>query len=725
VKLAPKLTLIFFVIAIVPLVIVGVATYEISRQTILRQTIYHLISTNILKEAELNRWIEDGKGELERLAGRPYFKDSFAAIRQAHNPADGDHLKVHHQIVEDHLSPFLGTGTFLELFILQPEDGLILISTDPLQEGKYQKNQPYFIEGKKGTYIQNVTYSQSLEQPVMTIATPIRDRQGNLIAVLGGRFDLGELTKIMKQGRAHNQTEDTYLVNKFNFFVTEPRFGKSFALKKTVNSEGVIAGLRGGDGTGLYRDYRGGLVIGVYNWLPNREVCLITEIEQSEAFAPIVRMGWMVIGIALAIAVAAALTALLFARTITRPVQQLVEGAGEIGRGNLDYKVGTSAGNEIGALSRAFDRMTTELKTTTVSRDELAREKDFSDSVINSLPGVFALFDEEGRYLRWNRNLEKVTEHSAEEMSRMTFRDFFAREEQKLVAETIEQAFIKGEASVEANLLTRSGRSIPFFLTGMRMKIGDQTLLAGVGMDITERRRMEDRIKKALVDLERSNKELEQFAFVASHDLQEPLRMVSSYTQLLAERYEGQLDEKAKKYITYAVDGAVRMQQLINDLLIYSRASTRGKPLETADSHALLGEAIRNLGSAIDESQAIVTTEDLPTVLVDPAQLVLVFQNLLSNAIKFRGENFPRVHVSARDGGREWVFAVSDNGIGIDRDYADRIFVIFQRLHTCVEYPGTGIGLAVCKRIVERHGGRIWFESEPGKGSSFFFSLPK
>jgi light-regulated signal transduction histidine kinase (bacteriophytochrome) len=167
------------------------------------------------------------------------------------------------------------------------------------------------------------------------------------------------------------------------------------------------------------------------------------------------------------------------------------------------------------------------------------------------------------------------------------------------------------------------------------------------------------------------------------------------------------------------------MQQLINDLLIYSRVSTRSKPLETADSHALLGEAIRNLGSAIDESQAIITTEDLPAVLVDPAQLVLVFQNLLSNAIKFRGEDSPRVHVSARDTGREWVFAVSDNGIGIDPQYADRIFVIFQRLHTRLEYPGTGIGLAVCKRIVERHGGRIWFESELGKGSSFFFSLPK
>jgi signal transduction histidine kinase len=232
-------------------------------------------------------------------------------------------------------------------------------------------------------------------------------------------------------------------------------------------------------------------------------------------------------------------------------------------------------------------------------------------------------------------------------------------------------------------------------------------------------------LEKASAELERSNKELEQFAYVASHDLQEPLRMVSSYSQLLAERYEGQLDEKAKKYIEYAVDGAIRMQRLINDLLAYSRVGTRGNPIESTDAHSGLGEAIRNLAAMIEESKAIITNEELPMVRADASQLVQVFQNLLSNGIKFRGEDFPRVHVSVRDGGREWVFSVKDNGIGIDPQYADRVFVIFQRLHTRQEYPGTGIGLAVCRRIVERHAGKIWFESEPGKGSTFFFTIPK
>jgi light-regulated signal transduction histidine kinase (bacteriophytochrome) len=245
------------------------------------------------------------------------------------------------------------------------------------------------------------------------------------------------------------------------------------------------------------------------------------------------------------------------------------------------------------------------------------------------------------------------------------------------------------------------------------------------GQDVTERKRTEEALKKTAADLERSNKELEQFASVASHDLQEPLRMISSYTQLLAQRYEGQLDEKTQKYIGYAVDGALRMQRLIDDLLIFSRIGTRGGPLERMDSGSALAEAINNLGTMVEESGAILTHDELPTVRVKPSQLVMVFQNLLSNAIKFHGEAPPRVHVSAEDKGREWVFSVKDNGIGIDPQYKDRVFVIFQRLHTRQEYPGTGIGLAVCQRIVERHGGKIWFESEPGKGSTFYFTIPK
>lgn len=241
--------------------------------------------------------------------------------------------------------------------------------------------------------------------------------------------------------------------------------------------------------------------------------------------------------------------------------------------------------------------------------------------------------------------------------------------------------------------------------------------------DLLQERQAE--LTRSLGELERSNRELEQFAYVASHDLQEPLRMVSSYTQLLAQRYHGELDEKAHKFIDYAVDGAVRMQRLINDLLAYSRVSTRGKDFELSDSQGALNEALDNLKAAIDESGAEIHCELLPQVPADQTQLVQLFQNLVGNALKFRGSEAPRIEVAARDLGDDWRFAVRDNGIGVEAQYAEKVFVIFQRLHSRQEYPGTGIGLAICKRIVERHGGRIWFKSEPGRGSTFYFTLPK
>jgi light-regulated signal transduction histidine kinase (bacteriophytochrome) len=252
---------------------------------------------------------------------------------------------------------------------------------------------------------------------------------------------------------------------------------------------------------------------------------------------------------------------------------------------------------------------------------------------------------------------------------------------------------------------------------------GEPLYWLGIQMDITERKLAEERQAELVEELRRSNAELEQFAYVASHDLQEPLRMVASYTQLLGRRYKGRLDDDADEFIDYAVDGANRMQTLINDLLTYSRVGTRGRELVPTDTHAAFEAACANLRTAIEESGATVTSEELPVVMGDHTQLVQLFQNLLANAIKFRSEEPVEVHVGAERREGEWLLWVADNGIGIDEHYAERIFRIFQRLHGKGEYSGTGIGLAVCKKIVERHGGRIWVESSPGRGATFYFTL--
>jgi predicted ATPase/signal transduction histidine kinase len=236
---------------------------------------------------------------------------------------------------------------------------------------------------------------------------------------------------------------------------------------------------------------------------------------------------------------------------------------------------------------------------------------------------------------------------------------------------------------------------------------------------------LELRVQERTADLRRSNEELEQFAYVASHDLQEPLRKVSSFAELLGAQYKGKLDADADEFIGYMVDGARRMQGLIQHLLAYSRLGRKDQPLASVDSAAVLKQALVNLQGAIEESDALVTSDPLPTVSGDEIQLVQLFQNLIANGIKFRGANKPLIHVRAESNGADWTFSVHDNGIGIDPQFAERIFVIFQRLHTRDQYAGTGIGLAFCKKIIERHGGRIWMESEPGRGTSFCFTLPR
>jgi signal transduction histidine kinase len=296
-----------------------------------------------------------------------------------------------------------------------------------------------------------------------------------------------------------------------------------------------------------------------------------------------------------------------------------------------------------------------------------------------------------------------------------------------------------GMASVE--ILRREGLDVPVILvTGA---LGELTAVECIKQGAADYvlkdhiARLPESVRRALrekklrddhtqsqAELARSNQDLEQFAYVASHDLQEPLRMVATYTQLLAERYRGKLDADADKYIHYAVDGALRMQKLVQDLLAFSRVGREGITLRSTDCNAALQASLKNLEAAIQESGAVVHPAQLPVVTADSSQLIQVFQNLIGNAIKFRGAEPPLIRISAQAKRKEWVFSVADNGIGIAAEHVESVFVIFRRLHARAEYPGNGIGLSICKKIIEQHGGRIWVESEPGHGSTFKFTLP-
>ncbi|MCU7495710.1 MAG: PAS domain S-box protein [Ignavibacteria bacterium] len=289
------------------------------------------------------------------------------------------------------------------------------------------------------------------------------------------------------------------------------------------------------------------------------------------------------------------------------------------------------------------------------------------------------------------------------------------------------RALLKGETVINEEVLIEcfDGSTKTILLSSVPIKENGELGAIVTNVDISEIRHYQEKLQQTLLELERSNKELEQFAYIASHDLQEPMRMIASFTQLLASRYQGKLDNKADEYIEFALEGARRMQTLIRDLLKYARVTSRLKPFEVINCNEILEDVLSDLQLVISESSAEVTSDELPEIMGDITQVRQLLQNLLSNAIKFRSSETPQIHISAKCDQKDWTFSVRDNGIGIDPQFHERIFLIFQRLHEREKYPGTGIGLALCKKIVELHGGKIWVDSEPQGGTTFFFSIPR
>ena len=361
--------------------------------------------------------------------------------------------------------------------------------------------------------------------------------------------------------------------------------------------------------------------------------------------------------------------------------------------------------------------------------EELRRSAAFLENLIDSANALILVWNADLRITRFNHALERLTQRMADELLGQPLDLLFPPDSRE---ESLAQMGLAGRGesleNAEISILRADGdvRTVLWSSANVYDSASGVTLLAVIaqGQDITERKQAEQELLERTEDLLRSNTELEKFAYIASHDLQEPLRMVTSYTQLLQRRYQGKLDSDADEFIAYAVEGAARMRILINELLAYSRVGTQGAPFALTALDGLLDDVLQGLEMTLSDAHAVVTRDPLPELWCDPTQIARVFQNLVVNAAKFHGTDPPKIHVGARREGDEWVFSVKDNGIGIDPAYFDRIFVIFQRLQSRAEYEGTGMGLAIGKRIVERHGGRIWVESRPGAGSTFFFTLP-
>ncbi len=366
--------------------------------------------------------------------------------------------------------------------------------------------------------------------------------------------------------------------------------------------------------------------------------------------------------------------------------------------------------------------------------ERIAAEKAVRESeeryrgILETIQEGYFEVDLAGNFTFWNESLARLLGRPPEELRRMNYRRYTEEPYSSALFDTFDRVYRTGEpvSTFGWEIIRGDGgrRYAEASAAPIREPKGEIVGFRGIIRDVTDRRQAETQLEQRSRELARSNEELRQFTSIASHDLQEPLRMVAGYTQLLARRYQGRLDEEADQFIQYAVDGVQRMQRLIRDLLSYSRVQTHGREPESVDAGEPLAWALSNLEAAISEARAEVTRDPMPVVRADPTQLGQLFQNLIANAVKFRGGRPLRVHVGVERRPSEWVFSVRDNGVGIDLQYQGRIFEIFQRIHPRDELDGTGIGLAICKRIVDRHGGRIWVESVRGSGATFYFTIP-
>ncbi len=363
------------------------------------------------------------------------------------------------------------------------------------------------------------------------------------------------------------------------------------------------------------------------------------------------------------------------------------------------------------AIMGLFTDITERKRTEQALRESEKRFRTLSDATFEGI-----LVHADGHVLEVNQAIIEQSGYSREELIGRSISDFFIPEFQEMVGKLIQRQVVE---AYEAQLRRKDGERRTYQIQGRSIEYKGRSARVATLMDITERKRAEEEIK-------RSNSELQQFAFIASHDLREPLRMVSSYLDLLEKKYKGKvLDGTAEEYIDFAVDGAGRMRGMIDDLLLYSRIETRAKPFAIIDMNDVVSTALMDLRERVKESGAAVSFDGLPKILADETQMFQLMENLINDAIKFHADEPPMVEITAQSKGDDWVFSVEDNGIGIPKDQQGSLFQMFQRLHGRDEYEGTGIGLAIAKKIVEHHGGRIWVESEVGKGTTFFFTIPK
>jgi PAS domain S-box-containing protein len=764
-SIGTKLIIIFLVLVILPMSITSYHILTQSQEEITKVAEENLMELSRGTSYRIEQLLTENQRTSATLAGEPIVIQFLTASEE-------ERQTLTSQLYET-LQNFADTHPDYDAPGILDANGIVLASLEEKLIGKDRSFRDYFQASIKGeSYVSGILVGRATGRPGVFLTNPVVTSEGEIVGIdiiwlKGGVIgDIIDDVVVGEEGIAYLVDQDGVIIAHPNRDLLYHSLGELTPEAITTISEtirfGTIEGtdtplipesldmedladeLTSTQGSGTYhfsspldnRDH----VVG-YTQLEEYPLTVVVDLPEGQFLAPLDRLELVTLSSAALAVVIVLIISVPLIRSITRPIQRLTDAATAVEHNQpfkpSDIESVTSGRDEIAYLGRVFSDMVLALRQELTERkrseEETAETKAYLESSLASTPDGVLLLDKQVRFtyvnpifLEWlGRESKDFIGKTVPEISP----SFMTPETTKIIAERAKRRVQTGEpiVGVEVEHIGKEGKIIPISYSAAGIKdekgnvIGEVVFLR----DITERKKAEEKLKKTMEDLTRSNEELEQFAYVASHDLQEPLRMVASYTQLLEKRYKDKLDKDADEFINYAVDGANRMQRLINDLLNYSRVGTRGKPFEMIDCKSVLDQALSNLQMAIAESDAVVTHDALPIIFADESQMVQLFQNLIDNAIKFKSKKTPETHIGIEEKKTEWTFSVTDNGIGIDPQYKDRIFVIFQHLHRKEEYTGTGIGLSLCKRIVERHGGRIWVESELGKGSTFYFTIPK
>lgn len=907
-----KLLILFLAVALIPTLLVTALTFKNYQHYLESDRVSDLTTIAAYKADKIETYFAGLKADMQMVQISYLVKKYLPVLtRYADRPTHPEFLAA--QKLFDGLFQKIPSSLGLSDIMLFRLDGKRLYSSQPKGQPEHfgdaslEIQQKTLREGKNKIYFSDIFLDKTENgRAVMLMAGPAYDLNDAPIGVIVTEVDMAPVYKLVQDVTGLGYSGETLLGERDGnqvVFLNPLRHDPNAAMKRRIIigdkiGRAIQEAAQGKNGSGQYFDYRGTKVVSAWRYLPSLGWGMVAKMDIQEAFADITNLKNLIIMIFLMIFVLSAVVAVSFAQSISIPIDKLSKGAEIVGRGNLDHKVGMNLKDEIGTLSRTFDKMTQDLKRITSSRDELNREvaerkraeeslrqfanrqallsesasllletndpqkmiqqicrktMEFLDcqvffnflfvkeknklqlnayagipdaeaekikwldygaaicgcvardgkgiiaedilntqdpradlvrsygvrayccnpllaadktigtlsfgttnrdrfspdellvmkvtadmvsvamhrkqleekmeslaSIVENSNDAITGKDLEGTVLSWNQGAEDVYGYKAEEIIGKSMVMLVPSGHEDEIPSLLKKVGLGEKIEhYETVRVRKDGRHIDVSLTISPIKDSNGTIIGAstIARDITERKKMEEELK-------RSNENLEQFAYVASHDLQEPLRMMASYSELLGRRYQKKLDADADEFIGYIVDGAKRMQKLINDLLAYSRVGRNEKAVEEIDCHSLLGRVLATMAPTIQNADATVTYDPLPTVMGHESHYIQLFQNLIGNAIKFHGEEPPRVHIRASKNGKGWIFSVKDNGIGIEPQYQDRIFLIFQRLHGRDQYPGTGIGLSICKKIVETQGGRMWVESEPGRGATFYFTVP-